>query len=426
MDIGPGAGDVGTRRGRLVTALRSYLIPRFEDSRAPLVVVFAGPTGSGKSTLINTLTGRDLSETGSLRPTTSAPVVLASEANVSRFGAGRWVDCEVITGSAPILVSMALVDTPDIDSTATEHRDKAESLIEVADVVVFVTSALRYADEVAWKVLRRATARGADVIHVLNRATSGNSGAVVDLRRRLRLEGLDERLVTIPEHHVPPGGQRIPSLAVRALRRRLALIAADRERAIGSTKDRVLGVTLRQVGELAGDAARLSEDVDALAAELSTMLAVRASRLDLSGVVLEGDVSPPPDSGWLARRRWRRATRVAARDAEAMERRLASEISALIHADLRSWYEETRSGLGLGELDERLPPVLGRMVGSSLEGWMSGAGTRRDLMARIEIVYEHFGALVTDLVRSDLGELDVTEVRSALGAVMAETALADA
>jgi energy-coupling factor transporter ATP-binding protein EcfA2 len=390
------------------------------------VVVFAGPTGSGKSTLINTLTGRDLSETGSLRPTTSAPVVLASEANASRFGAGRWVDCEVMTGSAPMLVSMALVDTPDIDSTATEHRDKAESLIEVADVVVFVTSALRYADEVAWKVLRRATARGADVIHVLNRATSGNSGAVVDLRRRLRLEGLDERLVTIPEHHIPTGGQRIPSLAVRALRRRLAIIAADRERATGSTRDRVLKVTLRQVGELVGDAARLSEDVDALAAELSTMLASRASRLDLSGVALEGDVSPPPDSGWLARRRRRRATRVGARDAEAMERRLVGEISALIHADLRSWFEETRSGLGLTELDDRLPPVLGRMVGSSLEAWVTGAGTRSDLMARIDIAYEHFGALVTDLARSDLGELDVTEVRSALVAVMAETALADA
>lgn len=471
MDIGPGAGDLVVGRDRLVSTLRSYLIPRFEDPHAPLVVVFAGPTGSGKSTLINSLTERDLSDTGPLRPTTTTPIVLASEANASRFGAGRWVDCEVVTGSAPILMSMALVDTPDIDSTELEHRKQAEALVDIADVVVFVTSAVRYADDVAWQVLRRAASRGAEVIHVLNRYTSGTTGAIVDLRSRLRLAGLDAYPVTIPEHHMPAGGQRIPSLAVRSLRRRLAVITTDRRLAAGTTRGRVLDVTLRQVGELLGDAARLNEDIEALAAELSVTLAGRVAELDPSVVASKGDISPPPSPGRLARRRWRRAMRVGARDIEALEQRLVEEISALIQGDLRWWIEDARPRLGPVGMDGRLMSVLGPMSRSSLEGWVAFVGrvasehggrdtrlaekvlleaavfddptqvagqvlgdlgptlvqrVQKDLIARIEIVYEHFGALVTELIRSDLGQLDETEVRSALGGVLAVTALVDA
>jgi energy-coupling factor transporter ATP-binding protein EcfA2 len=416
MDIGPGATDVAATRDRLANALRSYLIPRFEEPRAPLVVVFAGPTGSGKSTLINSLTGRDLSQTGSLRPTTTTPVVLVSKTNSGRFGAGMWTDCEVVAGSAPILSSMTLVDTPDIDSTSTEHRATAESLIDVADVVVFVTSALRYADDVAWQVLRRATSRGADVIHVLNRAVSSNSGAMVDLRSRLRLAGLDGQPLTIPEHHIARGSNRIPSLAIRSLRRRLAVVAADRELEGGSTRDRVLRVTLRQVAELLTEVTRLNEDVDALAAELSVTLADRAARLDLSGVGAAGATSPPSSAGWLARRRWRKASRLGAGGNGTLEQRLTGEISALIRGDLLEWIEEEGERLGPTGMDAR--PLSGSVSTiAKLDG---------DLETRIEIAYEQFGALVVELKRSDLGRLDETGVRSALGGVLAATALVDA
>jgi len=51
------------RSYRLIRIIRSYLIPRLTNPEAPLCVVFAGPTGSGKSTLINSLSGLKVSET---------------------------------------------------------------------------------------------------------------------------------------------------------------------------------------------------------------------------------------------------------------------------------------------------------------------------------------------------------------------------
>ena len=74
-----GHQDVAINRDRISGAVRDYLIPRLEQPEAPLVVVFAGPTGSGKSTLVNSLTGLDLTVAGAIRPTTARPLVLAGD-----------------------------------------------------------------------------------------------------------------------------------------------------------------------------------------------------------------------------------------------------------------------------------------------------------------------------------------------------------
>lgn len=470
LEIGPGAGEIAGNRDRLVASLRSYLIPRFQDPGAPLTVVFAGPTGSGKSTLVNSLANRELSKTGPLRPTTTAPVVLASPSNVSSCRTLHGVDCEVVSGSAPILSMMILVDTPDIDSTTTEHRQQAESLVDCADVVVFVTSALRYADDVAWQVLRRAVSRGADVIHVLNRATSGTSGAVVDLKGRLRGAGLDDRLVTIPEHHLLPGGQRVPSLAVRSLGRRLAGIAAGRGSAAASTRDRVLDVTIDQVAVLVRAVSELNEDLDARAARLSLGLAERAVGLDLSSLRPE-HAMPPPSSGRFARRRWLRSNQVDATDIGRLESRVVEDISALVHADLRAWIADEGHANEPAALDGRLVSSAAPAIRSGVEGWvhfvrqlaaehgygdpllvekvllesaLAGEPTRvadhllgdqaqllmtrvgRELTGRIGVLYQHVGELVIEILRHELGDLDTTGTRSALGVVMTASSLVDA
>lgn len=437
MDIGPGAGGLAADRNRIVATLRTYLLPRFEDPHGPLVVVFAGPTGSGKSTLLNSLVGRDMSETGSLRPTTSEPVIVASEANAPRFETLTGAECEVVIGSAPILGVMALVDTPDIDSTSLDHRRKAEALVDRADVVVFVTSALRYADDVAWQVLRRAVSRGADVIHVLNRATSGKSGAVSDFRSLLRNEGLDDPLVTIPEHHIPTGGQQIPSLAIRSLRRRLAAIAAGRDNAARSTRDQVLAVALRDTQDLLAKVAGLGLELDAMSAELSLDLAHRAAGLDLTRVLsLDGITTPPP--GRTARRRWRRELGLDGRGIPVLERRLVADITAVIHGDLRSWVEDERERLR-GGVVERLTFAITPLITASLAGWVSfvselAAGgdpgvldrARTDLRERVGVVYEHFCSHVIEMIRARLGELEATDARAALVGLVSPTSLVDA
>ena len=246
-------------RDRIVTTIRSYLLPRMLNPTTPLLIVFAGPTGAGKSTLLNSLSGVEISETGPLRPTTRQPVVLAADA--SRYDQVGGVDCVVVEGRAPILASMTLVDTPDLDSTAVAHRVAAEIMIDNADVVVFVSSALRYADLVPWEVLRRARSRGAPVIHVLNRVTSATRAATSDYRARLEDEGSDGDILVVHEHHLT-GSASVPSVAVRSLRRRLMAQVENSQSERAEIVRSVLWATLGQARDLIAAAELGSTEAD--------------------------------------------------------------------------------------------------------------------------------------------------------------------
>ncbi|HZD22448.1 MAG TPA: GTPase, partial [Acidimicrobiia bacterium] len=85
LSMGQHLSSQGLERDRLVRTIQHYLIPRAIDPTTPLTVVFAGPTGAGKSTLINSLTGLNVSVAGPLRPTTTNPLVLASADRVHDF-----------------------------------------------------------------------------------------------------------------------------------------------------------------------------------------------------------------------------------------------------------------------------------------------------------------------------------------------------
>ncbi len=230
---------IGRTRLRVVNTLINYLEPRQMSTLRPLTVVFVGPTGAGKSTLLNSVVGQDLSATGVLRPTTHAPHVYVNEMIAETFDSIAGVDCEVVPGRAPVLRSMTMVDTPDLDSTSLDHRLMAESLIDVADVVVFVSSALRYSDMVPWEVLRRAQSRGAPIVCVLNRVRFTSDGALNDFSRRLADQDIDGDVVSVSEHHIS-GGERVPPGSIRGLRQRLVEVVEDHHRDQTAIFNRVL------------------------------------------------------------------------------------------------------------------------------------------------------------------------------------------
>ncbi len=229
-----------------------YLIPRLGEPEAPLVVVIFGPTGSGKSTLVNSLAGRTISEAGALRPTTSRPVVWCHDEHRERYDWGDGADLTVVVDDDPLLRSLTLVDTPDLDSYVERHRLFAESVLLAADAAIFVTTPQRYADAVPWTVVRRLTEREMPLLVIANRLSRRSSGAVKDLAGLLRSNGVEaaraDDIVRIQEHRLRGEGY-LPKSAIERVRERLESMADRRLAYAGMTVDGSAGWVLRETEE---------------------------------------------------------------------------------------------------------------------------------------------------------------------------------
>lgn len=458
-------------RDRLIRIIRSYLIPRLTNPEAPLCVVFAGPTGSGKSTLVNSLSGLEVSETGPIRPTTKGPVILASERARNQLENVGGIECEVVTGSAPILSHIALVDTPDIDSTTIEHRVMAEHLIDCADVVVLVTSALRYADLVPWEVLRRAMSRGTPLIFVLNRLTSGSSGAMTDFASRLTEAGVEGDIIGVPEHHVEVGTHSVPALAVRELGRRLVGLTRDRDRYQQQIFHRVVDSTITQISDLTDQVDRDREWVEEIATGIRVAFEDKAQALDLSDLVTGLELSKAPEGGRLRSRRWRRANRLKSRDLVELQSTLHARLIALVESDLRSIIlRDGELGVVGGTAGDAARGVH-LITGQAIDGWFDivsrevdgidkrdrnlaaavlmwaalGSGLRRaaeilfgtdgdvltervriELFDRLQVAYTQTAAHLCESLRLVSGEREVDELQTRLTGVVVRSHFSDA
>jgi len=230
--------EVRERARQLRDHVTSYIVPRANALDLPLLVALLGPTGAGKSSLMNTLAGAHVSETGVLRPTTRRAVLLATDADahalrgvLSHVGTDRIIRADG-DGARP---GVAIVDAPDLDSVELANRAVADKLVEAADLCVFVTTAVRYADLAAYVVLERIAARGLPVLIVANRLPSDEQDVVVeDIRRVLRgtaLRSLDEgriEVIGVPEGALADDGS-LDLTAVGPIVERINELAADRE-----------------------------------------------------------------------------------------------------------------------------------------------------------------------------------------------------
>lgn len=468
LEFGLGAATLAAERDRLAGTIRSYLIPRALDPDTPMTVVVAGPTGSGKSTVVNSLSGAEVAPTGALRPTTRTPGVVAAPNRASDYEVVGGVRCDVFAVEAPLLDHMVLVDAPDIDSTSTRHRAMAETLIDSADVVVFVTSALRYADDVPWQVLRRAEARGAPVIHVLNRVGPASAGATVDFRSRLSAAGMDEDIVMVPEHHLAEDARSVPSVAVQSLHKRLVEVAAGHRAFAGKVLGRVLSATLTQVIELVDAIAGVLDEIDRFETEISDSLARRSTNLSLAGAADGLYPAPPTRSSRRALRRWKKRAGIAGPDIESAESGVIERIVTMVTTDVRRWLIEEKATLRAREI-EPTAVIDGVMAAArtAAQGWVEYVAriavdlderdvwlneavlldaavkneptqaaramfgedvpvvvdrARRELVGRLEVVYRLTARLVADILRESCGEPDEADLRASVGAVTATLA----
>lgn len=306
LDFGlatPAQHDRRARRDHLVGIVRRYLEPRLADPGHPLVVAVFGPTGSGKSTIVNTLAGRELSPTGVIRPTTDHPVAWAHARHVDAVRAMLGSEVEVVADEHPVLGALALVDTPDIDSVASTHRRQTMRILEAADVAVAVTTPQRYADAVPWDVLGDLTERALRVEVVVNRATRRTGAAVIDLAallRDARVEGIAsaDDIVVIQEQRIRGDG-RLHGFALRGLARRLQDLA--RQRSTAST---------RGIREAARHCVRMADELaDQIVTQQREADRLRSVVVDVAGVT-RSELAARIDDGDLIRgevvARWRR------------------------------------------------------------------------------------------------------------------------
>jgi energy-coupling factor transporter ATP-binding protein EcfA2 len=275
-----------TTVAEMVDQLEDYVIPRLMTLEAPLLAVVGGSTGAGKSTLVNSLVGTRVTETGVLRPTTRSPVLVHHPGDAQWFRQDRLlpelerVDRQTNDPSALQLVAsdtlpqgLAILDAPDIDSVEERNRTLAAQLLAAADLWLFVTSAARYADQVPWDFLRQAADRSAAVAVVLDR-TPGEAIETVSshLARMLASRGLrDSPLFTVTEGTVDGDGL-LPAASVAEIRNWLSSLAADadaRGHVVRQTLDGAVRVLARRTHDVADAATeqaevlqRLREDVD--------------------------------------------------------------------------------------------------------------------------------------------------------------------
>ncbi|HLJ99483.1 MAG TPA: dynamin family protein, partial [Streptosporangiaceae bacterium] len=177
---------VKTERGKLLSQIDDYLLPRVRRSAAPILVALVGSTGAGKSTLINSIVGTKVSATGVRRPTTNSPVLACHPDDIDWFAENNFLPTLprvrqeglarpgrdgllVLAASEGMPRGIALLDTPDIDSVVKAHHEFAYQFLDASDLWLFMTSSSRYADGPVWEVLQHARDRRASLGVVLSR-----------------------------------------------------------------------------------------------------------------------------------------------------------------------------------------------------------------------------------------------------------------
>ncbi len=275
------------------------------------VVALAGATGSGKSSLFNTLAGGDLSPVGVRRPTTAKvhASVWGSEGAaplVQWLGVPRrqtsWQD----TDDVHDLGGLVLLDLPDHDSTALDHRLEVDRLVERVDLLVWVVDPQKYADEALHeRYLRRLVGHDAVTLVLLNQVDTLNPFAAAecaeDLRRLIDEDGLPGAKVLTCSARTGAGVDELRALlaaTVRARRARNDRLLADVEGVV----DALVGVGAVAPDDPAGVGKReRAELVDAFASAAGVPVIGEAVERSWQ-LRAAGSVGWPP-SRWVRRLR---------------------------------------------------------------------------------------------------------------------------
>jgi len=248
------------------------------------VLALAGGTGVGKSTLLNALAGREVSSASARRPTTSEVVAwVPADRRRDLSGLLSWLGVtQVREHPAESLGELAVLDLPDFDSIAPEHRARVDALLPRVDAVAWVVDPEKYKDEIMHGgYLRTYAPRLRQQLVVLNRSDllSADDAARVsdDMRAQLRREGLaDIGIVTTRAREGAAGVaefRRWLDSGVEAKRVIASRVAADGQQSVLELARRA-GVAEGEVTPLI-DPARRDRALDAVARGVLALIDIR-------------------------------------------------------------------------------------------------------------------------------------------------------
>ena len=183
---------------------------RLRMSAEHTVVVLAGGTGSGKSSLFNRLAGADFSPVGVIRPMTREAYACVWGDEGARplldwLGVrdrNRYTRSSALDDGERPLNGLLLLDLPDHDSVLTGQSGSVSRLVGLADLMVWVLDPQKYADAaVHSRYLVPMASHSSVITVVLNQADlltpEQANDCAEDLRRLLDTEGLHDTRVML-------------------------------------------------------------------------------------------------------------------------------------------------------------------------------------------------------------------------------------
>lgn len=293
---------------------------RLRQSLDHTVIAISGPTGAGKSSLINALAGKTLAKVSVRRPTTSQALgVVWDSTQEGRTQAGQLLDwlgvqerhylsqldvkTDKVKNKEQLDAGLIVVDLPDFDSVEKEHRVRADHLTERADLLVWVTDPQKYADAIFHHEYLRKFNQNTEMLVVLNQvdrlSLQAKEQCLADIRRLLVKDGISGAKVLAASTKTGEGISELQSLLQIAAARRAAhgnrLIADLRE--VGKAIAEECGqVPSRTVSE--GPKEELVESLAQAAGVYQITDAVYASSLRRSHIATGW-----PVTSWIAKAR---------------------------------------------------------------------------------------------------------------------------
>jgi len=207
------------------------------------VVVLAGGTGSGKSSLFNRLASADFSPVGVVRPMTREAYACVwgmegASPLLDWLGVAernRYARSSELDSGESSLGGLLLIDLPDHDSVLAGATGSVNRLVSLADLMVWVLDPQKYADAAVHRRYLVPMAGHSSVISlVLNQAdlltAQEAHDCVEDLQRLLEVEGLHDSQVLVTSAVTGAGVAELRQVLIRtvsARRASTARIAAD-------------------------------------------------------------------------------------------------------------------------------------------------------------------------------------------------------